>query len=326
MKDRPLKIWCGVRLGDAEKALLLARTAGHEVVFAAPADLALLGPAGAGNLPADADILFGQPDADALLGIASLRWIHLSTAGYTRYDTEEFRAAVSTRKLPVTNSSSVFAEPCAQQVLAYMLAHERALPEALADRSATDTAEWRALRARCGVIKNKTVLILGYGAIARRIAELLAPFGVRIAATRRRPRGDEAVPIVSDDRIHEALAAADHVVNTLPANADTKFFMNRARFDAMKPGAVFHNMGRGDTVDQEALAGALHSGRLAAAWLDVTSPEPLPAAHPLRTIPNCHITPHIGGGHDREEESLVLHFADNLDRFVTGTRMQDRVM
>lgn len=326
MNNRPLKIWCGVRLGDAEKALLLARTTGHEVVFAAPAELALLGPTGAKGFPSDADILFGQPDAAALLEITSLRWVHLSTAGYTRYDTAEFRAAASAQKLPVTNSSSVFAEPCAQQVLAYMLAHERALPESLADRSGTDTAEWRALRARCGLLKNKNVLILGYGAIARRIAELLAPFGVRISATRRTPRGGETIPVVSDDRIHEALAAADHVVNTLPANAATKLFMNSERFTAMKPGAVFHNIGRGDTVDQEALAGALRTGRLAAAWLDVTSPEPLPADHPLRALANCHITPHTGGGHGREEESLVQHFADNLDRFVAGNRMHDRVM
>src|SRR5262245_63449122 len=85
----------------------------------------------------------------------------------------------------------------------------------------------------------------------------------------------------------------------------------------MKPGAVFYNIGRGTTVDQTALAAALRSGHLAAAWLDVTDPEPLPDDHPLRGLENCHITPHVGGGHHAEAHALVRHFLANLDRKST---------
>ena len=78
------------------------------------------------------------------------------------------------------------------------------------------------------------------------------------------------------ENLSAAIATADHVINILPDNAASRNFMNAARFAQMKPGAVFHNIGRGTTVDQDALFGALRSGHLGAAWLDVTEPEPRP--------------------------------------------------
>jgi phosphoglycerate dehydrogenase-like enzyme len=78
-------------------------------------------------------------------------------------------------------------------------------------------------------------------------------------------------------------------------------------------------------VDQAALVAALQSGHLGAAWLDVTEPEPLPAGHPLLSAPNCHITPHIGGGHQNEAESLVRHFLENFQRFVAGQSLRNRI-
>ena len=79
-------------------------------------------------------------------------------------------------------------------------------------------------------------------------------------------------------------------------------------------------------MDQEALAGALREGRLAAAYLDVTSPEPLPPEHPLWDAPNCLITPHVAGAHAGEDERLVRHFLENLARFEQGDSQLDRVM
>ena len=94
----------------------------------------------------------------------------------------------------------------------------------------------------------------------------------------------------------------------------------------MKPGAVFYNIGRGTTVDQDALGEALRSGRLRAAYLDVTDPEPLPPEHPLWTTPNCVITPHTAGGHDNEWTRLVQHFLANLRRHEAGQPLLDRVI
>jgi len=122
------------------------------------------------------------------------------------------------------------------------------------------------------------------------------------------------------------LATADHVVNILPDNAASLRFISGKRLAEMKPGAIFYNIGRGTTVDQEALAASLRSGHLGAAWLDVTDPEPLPEAHPLRTAPRCFITPHTAGGSGNESETLIRHFLKNLKRFLQGAPLTDRVM
>ena len=99
-------------------------------------------------------------------------------------------------------------------------------------------------------------------------------------------------PIVGT--LHDIAGAprADWVIDILPAAADTAAFFDGVRFAAMKPGAIFINIGRGATVDQSALLAALH-GHLRAAYLDVTTPEPLPPEHPLWSAPNCTITPHF---------------------------------
>jgi phosphoglycerate dehydrogenase-like enzyme len=94
----------------------------------------------------------------------------------------------------------------------------------------------------------------------------------------------------------------------------------------MKRGAILYNIGRGTTVDQEALLESLLCGHLGAAWLDVTDPEPLPDDHPLWTAPNCYITPHTAGGHQKESETLVRHFLQNFERFLGGFPLRDRIM
>ncbi|MCG8554141.1 MAG: hypothetical protein MJD61_02455 [Proteobacteria bacterium] len=94
----------------------------------------------------------------------------------------------------------------------------------------------------------------------------------------------------------------------------------------MKPSACFYNIGRGSTVDQSALLAALRQGRPAAAYLDVTQPEPLPPDDPLWDTPNCFVTPHSAGGHADESERIIAHFVGNLRRFERGERLHDRVI
>ena len=115
-------------------------------------------------------------------------------------------------------------------------------------------------------------------------------------------------------------------MNILPAAAGTEGYFDAGRLAKMKPGAIFYNIGRGTTVDQAALRSALESGRLAAAYLDVTDPEPLPPDHPLWSAPNCYITPHTAGGHRQEVERLAAHFLNNLKRFEAGEPLADRVI
>src|SRR5262245_19562140 len=272
------------------------------------------------------DVAFGQPDPAQVLASRTVRWVQVTSAGYTRYDTSEFRAAAKARGLVVTNSSGVYDEPCAEHTLAFMLAQARQLPRGLRSSAANGSREWHRLRSDSRLLRGETVVMLGYGAIARRLAALLAPFEMRVSALRRSPRGDESIPIVTGTTLPAALADADHVVNVLPDNAGSRRFVDAQLLEHLKPGAVFYNIGRGTTVDQTALAAALRSGHLAAAWLDVTDPEPLPNDHPLRGLDNCHITPHIGGGHHDEAHALVRHFLANLRRFLDGDLLSDRVM
>jgi len=304
-------IWCTLELPEDALAELRAGTKGYDLIRE-PADMV--------------SIAFGQPDPERLSSLPELRWAQITSAGYTRYDTPEFRQTMSGRSVSLCNSSSVFDEPCAQHLLAMMLALARQLPRAFIDQMGVKSWPADAIRNDSRLLSDQRVLLIGYGAIARRVVELLMPFNLDVVAVRRRVRGDESVPTHSIEKLDDLLVTADHVANILPANASTDGLLDAGRFAAMKPGAVFYNIGRGTTVNQEALIEALENGHLAAAYLDVTDPEPLPSTHPLWTVPNCWITPHTAGGHGGEWTRLVRHFLGNLRRFEASEPLVDRVM
>ena len=170
----------------------------------------------------------------------------------------------------------------------------------------------------------QTVLIVGFGAIGKRIAELLAPFGLTVIGFRRTPPAQPgAVPVRAIVEIDSWLPEADHIINVLPANAESAGFFDKRRFRSMKSTATFINIGRGTTVDQDAMGEALITRTLAAAYLDVTEPEPLPVNHPLWGMRHCTITPHTAGGHHNEFDRLVSHFLANLSRFEAGEPLRD---
>ncbi|MFM8357186.1 MAG: D-2-hydroxyacid dehydrogenase [Verrucomicrobiota bacterium] len=322
----PLRIFCDHRFNPPALSQLVEGLAPHLLVMARRTVSSVLARAEADPGLAAADIAFGQPGLEALKGAPRLRWVHVSSAGYTRFDTDAFRAWARGRGMPLTTSSQVYAQACAEHVFAFLLAQSRSLPAALASRAPHGSPDWLRRRAAPRTPRGERVLLLGYGTIAEHLIPLLRAFDMRIVALRRHPRGDEAVPVVTPADLGSALAGADHVISLLPDNASTRGFINRERLAAMKPGAVFYNIGRGTTVDQEALAEALHAGHLRAAWLDVTDPEPLPDGHPLWEAPNCHLTPHLAGGHHTEEEHLVAHFLDNFRRHLAGEPLLDRVV
>jgi phosphoglycerate dehydrogenase-like enzyme len=272
----------------------------------------------------EADIAFGQPEVDQCVASARLIWVHLTSAGYTTFASTDARAALVERSVPVTTSSSVFAEPCAQHVLAFMLAEARQLPRSFRDQRREHGWNTIPTRAASFLLKDKTVLLVGYGAIAARLAQLLAPFDMNLVGFRRRPRGDEQVQVHAIDELSAWLPHADFVVDILPAHSDTIEIFDARKLAMMNSGAIFINIGRGATVDHAALLAALR-GNLRAAYLDVMMPEPLPAEHPLWAQPNCHITPHVAGGHGDEYDRLVVHFLANFQRFLQGKPLLGRV-
>jgi len=307
-----LRIWTDVSYPEAATGLRREVTRGQELI------------AGGGALDA-CEVAFGQPRPEAVMDSPAVRWVHLDSAGYERYDASGVRAGLAARGLALTTSSSVYREPCAEHLLAMITGLARGLPAALDAQRGDRSWPMHEIRRTARLLAGQTVVLLGYGAIARRLAEMLAPLGMTLVAVRRRRQEDALARVIAESELGEYLPLADHLVSTLPANAETRRFVNAARLGALKPGAVFYNIGRGSTVDQEALIAALASGRLGAAYLDVTDPEPLPPGHPLWAAPNCYITPHSAGGYATEKEELVRHFGENLRRFVAGAELIDRV-
>jgi len=321
-----LTIWCDQKFGDEAEQRLRAGTAPHRLII--PAEAKESGGASAGVTAGldQADIALGQPPADACIRMPGLRWVEVTSAGYARYDTPEFREGLKTRGAFMTNTSSVFADPCAQHALAMMLALGRQLPVSMRDQVVDQSWDYTARRFSSTLLTGQTVLLLGFGAIARRLVELLQPFHCKIYALRRQARSEPGVHMIGPEDLTRVLPLADHVVNLMPANEETKGWVNARRLACLHPGARFYNIGRGTTVDQNALLEALRSGRVGAAYLDVTDPEPLPPEHPLWKAPNCYLTPHIAGGRWDQNMALVEHFLANLAAFEADQPLLDRVV
>jgi len=319
-------IWSNAKFSPAATKLLEEGVAGHRLVRSAVPNAAILAGSPPDPAMAEADAAFGQPDAGDCLRYPKVRWVQVTTAGYARYDTDAFREGFRARGAAFTNSSSVFAEPVAQHVLAMILAFARQLLPSHRDQLADRSWHMNERRYSSRLLTGQTVLLLGYGAIARRVAELLGPFGCAIYAIRRQARSESAVRVITEADLTRILPQADHIVDALPDSEATRKWVNARRLACCKPGARFYNVGRGTTVDQEALVEALRNGPLGGAYLDVTEPEPLPPEHPLWTAPNCFITPHTAGGRDDQDEALVRLFLRNLGAFARGQPLEDRII
>jgi phosphoglycerate dehydrogenase-like enzyme len=149
---------------------------------------------------------------------------------------------------------------------------------------------------------------------------------MRVVGLARRPR---EVPEVDEVRplavLREALAEVDLVSLHLRLTPETAGLFDRATLEAMRPGALFLNSARGGLVDEAALADLLRSGRIAGAWLDVTATEPLPPASPLWGLDNVLLTPHCADQVENWEERLADFFMDNLERYLAGRPLLNRV-
>jgi phosphoglycerate dehydrogenase-like enzyme len=321
-----LTIWCNALFSEPETKLLVDGTRGHTLVYADNASAIPLIAGQPDPKLSVADIAFGQPDPVQCLAAGKLRWVEVTTAGYTRYDTPEFREGLKARGAAFSNVSQVFADSCAQHLLSQMLAFGRRLLPSYKDQLTNRGWEYTTRRYESRLLTGQNVLMLGYGAIGHRLAELLAPFNMKLTAVRRQTRSEGKVRIIPEEQVSSALGQADHIVNILPDNPSTRQYVNARRLSCCKPGARFYNVGRGSTVDERALLEALRSGRIAEAYLDVFETEPLPATSPFWDTPNCYITPHTGGGRHDQDEAIVKHFLGNLDAFVHGKAMVDRVV
>ena len=158
-----LTIWCNAKFSDSDTKLLVEGTRGHTLVFAAEASSSVLDAGRPDPQLAAADIAFGQPDAQQCMSSSKLRWVEVTTAGYTRYDTPEFQEAFRARGALFSNVSEVFADPCAQHVLAMMLALGRQLLPSFRDQLGDRSWHYVERRYDSRLLTGQSVLMLGFG-------------------------------------------------------------------------------------------------------------------------------------------------------------------
>jgi phosphoglycerate dehydrogenase-like enzyme len=172
---------------------------------------------------------------------------------------------------------------------------------------------------RWPLLAGKTAVVVGIGVSGIAIGELLKAFGMRVIGVSRTPRevaGFDAMR--PTDRLAEAAAEADYLINVLPASEENRGIFSRAVFAAMKPSAVFINVGRGETVDEAALIDCLRNRRIAGAGLDVFQNSPLKPDSPFWDLPNVVVSPQQGGYFVGYEEHVMPLLMENMRLFVAG--------
>ena len=264
---------------------------------------------------ADADGAYGWVPPETLPRAGRLKWLQNPFAGpFPGY----YYEALVRHPVVVCNPRGIYSDHIAHHILMFVLALSRGLPYWM---DAQRGRRWdRSARKRGYVnLPDATVLIVGVGGIGAETARLVAALGARVVGIEPRPERESPAELFGPERLDELLPEADFVVTTVPHTPETEGMWNARRFDRMKHGAYFINVGRGMTTSLDDLVDALESGRLGGAGLDVFETEPLPAEHPLWRVENVLITPHVAvaDAANLAERRYEL-IAGNLRRFLAG--------
>ena len=269
----------------------------------------------------NADAAFGDIPAEVFRRARKLRWIQADFAGlgggYFHKDLVE-------SDVIVTNMREIYNDHLANQIMAMVLAFARGLPQYWAQQQ---KRQWGPSDARVIHLREATAVIIGVGGIGAETARLCVPFGIRVIGIdpRRTDRPLGVAELWPPERLDEALGQADFVIMTAPETPATRRMFNRRTFGLMKRGAIFINISRGACAVLDDLVPSLESGQVGGAGLDVFEVEPLPADHPLWTLPNVIITPHMGAAGPYIAHRRTAVFLDNCGRFARGDPLRNVV-
>jgi phosphoglycerate dehydrogenase-like enzyme len=289
-----------------------------------PADLAVTWfstPAEANAAMADAEIAWVDMQPTALVADAirasgpGLRWISTIYAGLDAFPLDLLRE----RGVTVTNGAGINAVAVAEYAVLGMLATAKRYDMVV---RAQDAREWPADAPGKVELAGSAALIIGYGTIGRLIGERLRAFGVAVTGVTRSGTDGTLRP----DAWQAELDRYDWIILAAPSTGETRMMIGPQELAGMKQSAWLINIARGDMVDQDALVTALETSGIAGAFLDPTDPEPLPAAHPLWTAPNCLISMHLSG---RSQTTMFSRaatlFLANLSAWREGRPMRNVV-
>ena len=255
------------------------------------------------GLPHDVRELESLLDANPDIG-----WVQLPFAGV-----ENFIDLVDDERT-WTCGKGVYAEPVAELALALALAGMRGVGNYSRQRTWTPP--------RGTNLHGASVTILGGGGITESLIRLLVPFGCRITVVRNRVQEMEGVDeVLEADRYIDALAGADLVVVALALTDETEGMLSRSEFEIMENHAWIVNVARGRHIVTDDLVWALQAGQVGGAGLDVTDPEPLPDNHPLWSVENCIITPHVGNTPEMGDPLLAARIEENVRRSGQGREL-----
>ena len=269
----------------------------------------------------EADVSFDfdwQDPAQMPRNCPRLRWVQGTSAGLGGFLQ---RTGLADSGLVITTAAGVHGTPLAEFVLLGLLYFAKDMP-ALRARQ----AERRWQPHASGQLAGRRALLVGLGGIGRQVARLLSAAGVEVTGVGRSGRSYDVPGVTSylpPGRLGEALPEVDALVLACPLTEQTRGLIGRRQLGLMRPGAVLVNVSRGPVVDEDALAGALRSGHLGGAFLDVFTAEPLPAASPLWELPNVVISPHSASTVPAENELLTELFCENLRRWLAGQPLRN---
>ncbi len=277
----------------------------------------------------EADVVCLYQSPETLLALApGLRWLALSSAGADHILRQPW---IRNPHLPlITTANGVHAIPISEHVVSAMLLHARQWPELLRLQREHSWPSGSAARAVTGrELAGATLLVVGLGAIGRRVAQLGRAFGMRTVATRYSIGAEASDPdvdvILPHGKLDELLPQADYITLAVPSTPETYHLMDTRRLALVKPGALLINIARGNLIDESALLTALRDGPLGAAALDVAESEPLPQDSPLWTAPNLTLSPHISGRSPRYGERLADLLLENIARYREGRPLRNLV-
>jgi phosphoglycerate dehydrogenase-like enzyme len=259
--------------------------------------------------PAESDIVLGEPKwiRDTLPNLSRLKWVQSIYAGV-----EPLVDAAQRRDYVLTNARGVFGDAMSEYVFGYLLFHEKKILERI---TAQQSMRWE--RPESGLLRAKTIGLLGVGSIGAHLAETAKHFKLNVRGyTHQSETSTHVDRYYHGDDLLEFVNGLDYLISILPRTEDTNKIVDTQLLGALLPHAVFINVGRGNAVDEPALVKVLNEGRLAAAVLDVFEKEPLPEGHPFWTTPNLYMTFHTSA--ISYPEDITNLFIENYQLYIEG--------